>query len=846
MKNFLLTVLFIFVYSLTSIGQNDYYFPGKTSFNTDIMTPEEFMGYPVGSHHTRYDKMVEYLKYLSDESDRASFGIFGYSVELRPQVILTITAPSNYKNLEDIRIDHLKLSDPGQPVDNIESMPVIVQLGFNVHGNEPSGGEASLLTAYYLVASEEAEIDGILNNSVIFIEPILNPDGRERFTNWVNRHKSTSPVSDPADIEHTEAWPGGRTNHYWFDLNRDWLPVSQVESQNRLKRFHKWRPNLITDHHEMGSNSTFFFEPTKKGTENRLVPDENYLKLNKLFAEKFSEALDEIDHYYDSGRSFDNSYPGYGSSYADLNGGLALLFEQASTRGLVRETDLGYKLHYKLGIQNQLFGALTALRTAVENRVMLNDYMRRFYRDAVKESKSDSVKAYVFGDPKDRSRTHLFIDLLNYHKIEVYELENDISTPSGNFRGGSAYVVPVEQPQYKMIRTMFEAVLEFNDSLFYDASAWAMIYAYGLPFSGLSRLPQIGINPVSDAGFEIKEIVYSDYGYIFDWSDYFAVKALWLLQEKGIKLRGAWDPVTIETDKGVVEFGRGSVFIPVQYQDLNAGEVNEIVSEISKLADINIYSISTSMPVTGPWIGNNSFRSLTAPKVLMLIGSGVSGSNAGELWHLFDTRINMPVTKVDIYRLGRINLGNYNTIIIPSGRYHALSKDFITSLNEWVNNGGNLIAIGSAVTWLAKEEFVSLETMRRDNDNSKRLDYNIARFESGKHLIRGVFCKSDLDNTHPLGFGYSSRNIITYKNSTVFIKPVEANISNIAIYKNDPVISGFITKENEDLIEKSVSLISVRKGRGNITLFIDNPVFRCCWLGTNKLLMNAIFFGNNM
>lgn len=823
--------------------EKDYYFD-NTSFNPEISSPSEFMGYEIGDHHTRYDRIVDYMLYLAENSERVSFEQFGESVERRPQVIITICSPDNHAKLDQIRENHLKLSDPLNNPDPDKSIPIIIQLGFNVHGNEASGGEASLLSAYYLAAAQGAEIDNILSSSVIFIEPVLNPDGRARFATWANMNRSKKASPDGNDREHTEAWPGGRTNHYWYDLNRDWLPLVQPESKNRMARFHKWRPNVITDHHEMGSNSTFFFEPTKPGSENTIVPLENYTKLNTLFARGYSEVLDAAGHYYDSGMSFDNSYPGYGSSYGDINGGLAILFEQASSRGLVQKNDLGYEMHFSLGIKNQLLCALSTVNTAVQNASLLNDYMFRFYKDALKEASSDKYRAYVFGDKNDLGRTFDFANLLSMHKINVYALAKDITIEGDNYLKGSAFIVPTDQAQYKMIRTMFEARNEFPDSLFYDATAWALIYSYGLPFSGISKLPEYS-EKITNLKKSPDPCSKSSYGYIFDWSDYYSASALNILQERGINAKASWEPVSTETSGIRQDFGRGSVFVPVAYQNINADELYKIITEVIIKTGITIYPVESSRSIEGPFMGNSSFRSLEKPDVLMLTGNGVSSSSAGTIWDMLDTRVGMTFTKVDISRIARVNLYDYNTIILPSGSYSAISKTINDKLIDWLSNGGNIIAIGSSMNYLKGLKLISYETNSAEM-HKDRIDYNLSRLESGKHSIGGVFCSVDLDITHPLGFGFRERNITVYKNNRSFISKVEGSTSNVAIYKSSPIISGYVSDENRELFKGCASLIQFRSGRGNITLFVDDPVFRGCWRGTDKLLMNAIFFGGNL
>ena len=829
---------------LLSRGQADYYFPHNNAFNPDITPPWEFLGYNVGTHHTRYDVIVDYMKRLSEESDRVQFEVTGYSVELRPQVMLTITSPNNYGLLEEIRLKHLELtSASGSKIPGQDSIPLIIQLGFNVHGNEASGGEASLLAAYFLSAAEGEEIKDILRKSVIFIEPVLNPDGRDRFTSWANMNRGNPAVSDPNDREHIEDWPGGRANHYWFDLNRDWLPLSQAESRNRITRYHKWLPNVITDHHEMGTNNTFFFEPTKKGSENPIITQENYFKLNNLFASEYAKALDGINHYYDSGRSFDNLYPGYGSSYGDVHGGLALLFEQASSRGLVQETDLGYNLTYSLGIRNHLFAALTTVRTAINNQALLNDYMRRFYNDAMNEAKKDQVKAYVFCDTRDKNRTKYFIELLLMHNIEVWKNNDDIEEYGHKFPAGGSWYVPTNQRQYKMIRTIFETNLSFNDSLFYDASAWAMVYSYGIPFAAMEKSPRgEKLNQLPEVEYTIPE--YSEYGYLFDWSDYNAAKSLYYIQKSGIKTRAAWDEFSIKTVSGIKKYSRGSVFIPVQYQDMNPQEVYTIVKNASEIAETSIEAITGSVTLDGPWIGNGSFRAISKPEVLMFTGDGISSSNAGAIWHFFDTKLSMPVTKIKISRFSRIDLNDYTTIILPSGSYGRLSEPDINNLKEWLGKGGNLVAVGNAFMFLENSKIAAIKyDSRRPELSDKRIDYDKLRDETGKHSIGGIFCEADLDTSHPLGFGYANRKITVYRNHTFFVDKDEGYTSNVAIYTDNPVLSGFCTDENVQKMKGSVSVLSLSQGRGNISLFIDDPVFRGCWYGTNKMLMNAIFFG---
>jgi hypothetical protein len=316
------------LFTICAVAQQDYFFAGK-KLNAAIPSPEQFLGYQIGTHQTRHDQLVAYMKELDRLSDRVTVQTIGMTNELRPQIVVMVTSPSNFAKLPLIQQDRFNLTDPTKPMPDVAKMPVVVQLGANVHGNETSGGESLIMAAYYLAASDDEDIKKLLDDEIVLIEPILNPDGRDRFVSWVNQHKGSPNVTDPNDREHNEVWPGGRTNHYWSDLNRDWYLGVHVESQNRLKFYHQWRPNVVTDQHEMGTNSTFFFEPSKENAENPLVPQYVYKTLNGKFAKYYEAAMNQIGSLYYTKESFDNLYPGYGSSYPDMQGGVGILFEAA-------------------------------------------------------------------------------------------------------------------------------------------------------------------------------------------------------------------------------------------------------------------------------------------------------------------------------------------------------------------------------------------------------------------------------------------------------------------------------------------------------------------------------------
>lgn len=818
-------------------GSLEYFFPSGTTFDPSIPSPEQFLGYPVGNWHTRHDRIVEYFRELARVSPKAHFQVIGYTHEQRPQVVLTITSPENYSRLEDIRKEHLRLAQPGQQV-TTANMPVIVTHGYNVHGNEPSSSEAAMLTAYYLVAAQGDEVNNTLRNAIIHIDPNYNPDGRDRHSNWANMHKGFPPVSDPMDREHNEVWPGGRTNHYWFDLNRDWLPLAHPESRNRVAFFHQWLPNVCTDYHEMGTNSTNFFEPTKPyGSENPVVPRPNYDNLNTIFARYFSKALDDIGSLYFTKEEFDNSYPGYGSTYPDIHGGLGLVFEQASSRGHVQQSSTKI-VTFAFTIRNHLRTSLATVKAAVENREVLLKHQQDFFKTALDEGKKASIKGYVFGDTKDAGRTRAFTDLLLKHQIEVYK------------HGNGRFVVPTDQTQYRMVRSIFEKVIQFHDSVFYDASTWTMALAYNMPTETLASAPSKG-ERVTANDLVAKPAVpaKSNYAYIIEWNEFWAPKALWYLLSNKVYVKSAFKQFAATINGAKKNFGYGTLVIPVVDQTMSTDELHKLVSDAVQLSGVDAFPVSTGFSVEGVDLGSGNIRTVTQPKVAMLIGDGVSANEAGFVWFLTDSKIGMPITKVNTNQFTQLKLQDYNTLIMVSGNYTPLGEAGVTKIKTWMQQGGTLILVRNAVSWAIQSKLIE-EQLKKDKEedkkDTKRIDYVMARDYQGSRAIGGSIYMTDLDITHPLGFGYTSRSLPVWRNHTNFLEPSRNPFNTVAKMTANPRLSGYIHPKNLEKVKNSPSLVVSGVGQGRAILFIDDPTFRGYWYGTNRLFINALFFGSQI
>ena len=838
--NQLISMRFFYILLFISIGvyaQNpkydlDYYFSEFETPNSSIPTPKEIIGHEVGEWHVTHDKLVQYMYALADASNRITIEDRGKTFEGRPILLLTITSEDNHNNINQIITNHKKITEYNENI-STEKQPIIVYQGFSIHGNEASGSNASLLLAYYLAASDSDFVQELLKNSVILLDPSMNPDGLQRFAYWANINKNINLTSDPNDREYNEVWPGGRTNHYWFDLNRDWLPAQLPESQARIKSFNKWIPNILTDHHEMGTNATFFFQPGIPSRTHPLTPELNQ-KLTKEIAKFHVESLDKIGSLYYSEESFDDFYYGKGSTFPDINGSIGILFEQASSRGHVQDSDNGL-LRFPFTIKNQLTTGLSTLKAANNLRLEILDYQKSFYKEAAKESSKFKNEAIIFGNSKDRYRTKKLAEILERHEVDFYELDSDVKHKNKTYRKGYAYVVPKNQKKYRLINAMFETRTEFLDSLFYDVSSWTLPLAfnldYDLNFNGnySKKVNQLKFNK----NISIEK---SNYAYLMEWHEYLSPNALNELLDNEVIVKVATKKFKLEGK----DYDYGTILIPVQNN--NHIDLNELLNDISSNCNIEINPVKTGY-AEGPDLGSNNFRRLHKKNVAMLVGDGITAYDAGEIWHLLDTRFELSLTKLDIRNFNRIDLSKYTTLIVPNS---SISNKLVTDkISEWVKSGGNLIAYKNSINWLKKTKLIEVKEKKKDI-TAENISFEERSAFFGAQRIGGAIFNTKIDRSHPINFGQTNTTMPIFRNSTIFIEKDKESYNNPILYTDNPLLSGYISEENIDLL-KSTSPLKINKiGKGKVIYLTDNTNFRAFWYGTNKILMNAIFFGNIM
>lgn len=842
---FLALALLLAIGAMPAFAQNSYYFPAARQFDARVPSPQQFLGYDIGSHYTRHDRLVAYFNELARVSDRVRVEVIGQSYEQRPLLLVTITSPRNHARSAQIAAQRQALVDPAQPLPG-DDAPSVVWLGYSVHGNETSSGEAAMLTAYYLAANQDAEIAGWLENAVVVIDPAQNPDGRDRAGNWHNAWGSRPPSADPADREHVEPFPTGRVNHYFTDLNRDWLALAQADSWPKVAQFHRWYPNIQIDFHEMGKDSTYYFEPSPKSMESPLLPRSSY-EANHWLARFHAQALDALGSLYYTGENFDNFSPIYGSTYPDFHGAVGVTVEQASSRGRVQESVNG-PLHFDFTIRNQVATGLASVRGAVEDRMRLFVLQKAFFRSALAQAAAYPVRDWVFGDAADATLTRRLLALLLQHRIQVHALARDVEVDGKRFRAGSAYVVPVRQPQFRLAHAIFEFTPPVKGDVFYSGTSYAVAPAYGLRYAASrGALPtgaKVEAAPAAQGGIHGGR---AGFAYVADPRDFGSYRLLGGLLRDGVHVRTAHQPFTAATAAGEVAFGHGAVVIPVAGQALDAGALQARVLARAQEAGVTVHALDSGRTASGIDLGSDNVRVLRAPSIALVMGEGVSATEIGSAWFALDAALGLPASKLDPAQLASVDLSRYTSIVLSAGSYGTVGEAGVTALKRWIAAGGSLVVYGSGARWAIDKGLVEAK-LRGDGkgEEDQRLDFGTVRDVFALGRVSGNILSADIDPTHPLGFGVQQRRIWVNKESGLVFEPGKNAFLNVVNIDRQPVVNGYLSDANRARVAGSSYLQVVPSGSGNVVLFADDPAHRKYWHGTERLLLNALLQGNHL
>ncbi|MDR3219517.1 MAG: peptidase M14 [Dysgonamonadaceae bacterium] len=839
-----------FAYSQPGIGAYphdiSYFIPeGDYKLNAKIPQPKSVIGFEIGQQHVDWNNVLDYMQVLDEASDRVSLKQFGRTNQFRPFIQLTITSPQNQQNLDKIRSEHLKLTDTKQsPELDTGKMPVVVNLMYTIHGNEPSGVNSSLVLAYFLTALEGEGIADLLDNVVIVLTPGLNPDGINRFASWVNSSRSFPDVSDSGSREFSEPWPSSRTNHYWADTNRDWLMAQHPEGQNALDMYFEWMANVVCDFHEQGGDRTYYFSPGHPKRTHPLTSQLNQDLTAKLTGYS-ARALDRIGTLYFSKEGYDDFYYGKGAAYGDIHGSVCILFEQLASRGHLRSTRNFGEMSFASTIRNQAFSGFSILKGALEMRKELLEYQRNYYLEAKEAARKELVQAYVFNARGSHAIAYHFIENLRRHRIDVYRLAKQQSLNGNDYATDDSYVIPVDQKFYATVKTLMENVTEFRDSVFYDISTWTFPHAYNLRYDELKSVAGLLGEKVEKPEFYKGKIVgdKAALAYLFDNTQYYAPRFITELLKQGLLVKVSGKPFTYPNNGKSVRFGYGTILVPVLNQPLNPDDIHRLVSRLAAECGVDAYAVHQGLMADFD-LGSPAFKPLSLPKVAVITGSGMGVPESGEVWMLLDKRFQLPPVMIDYNALGSANLNKYNVIVMADGTpSRALSQAVVDKIVNWVDDGGILIATGSAYAWTNRAKLTDIKTVPGVKADSAAYRSYASRSEgSAGNVVDGVILNCRLDYTHPLAWGYKQDKLAVFRSGTTAFQRSGPYASPLS-YLEEPYLSGFISDKNLKRIAGSPAVVTKANGKGQVIVFIDDLNFRMYWYGTTKLFMNAVLFG---
>ncbi len=829
------------------------YLPAGSQFNNQIPLPSSSLGFEIGQRHVRHDQLKNYFYQLAKDSERVNITSMGKTVQQREQLLVTISSPENLANLSSILSERdllsQKVSLKTSQLDKQKSdnAPLIIWLGYSVHGDEISGANAAIIVAYYLAASTDKSLTEMLANTVIVLEPSINPDGMDRFVNWVSTYRNSSDNSDANHIEHHQDWVTGRTNHFWFDLNRDWLLLSQQESQHRLKYFHQYQPHVVGDFHEMGHNSSYFFQPGIPSRTHPLTPKRN-VELTTTLAKFHASAFDKQKRLYYSEENFDDFYYGKGSTYPDINGSIGVLFEQASSRGMQQETVNGL-LTLEFSIENHVTTSLSTINGAWTNREQLKQYRSDFYQDSNKLAKKEDLSGYLLHESQDNFRLNTLLSKLSQHKINIYPLTNDFEFKDKIYTKGNSYYLPLAQPQFRLIQALFTQETNFKDNTFYDVSGWTMPLAMNIEsiqVNSTRRLKLAKQTWTLPLAIKANNKSTSAYGYIFEWHHFLAPKLLNSLLSSNIKTKVATKPFSSLINGETKHFKAGSIVIPAGIQQSEKWQ--EHLISASNNVGIKLSSITTGLTMEGIDIGSSSLKPISKAKTLLLGGAGISQYEAGEVRFYLDETLNIPLSIIDHNQLRQVDLSRYSHLILVDGDYQHVTDHATKKIKAWVKQGGVVISQKRASLWLAKQEILQARFVTQEQINQlfdhQNLSYQDKNGLASRKRIAGAIFQVALDTSHPLAYGYQQSLLPMFRNSNLIMEHPQQPFVTLAQYTPTPLLSGYTDKNLVNRLAHNAAIVAHNLGKGRVIATTEVLAFRGYWHGTAKLLANSLFFSN--
>jgi hypothetical protein len=818
MRRHIFSLLSFFIFSISAFAQT-------------IQSPSEFLGYELGTRFTNHYQVVDYYQYLAKASDLVQLQEYGKTNEQRLLQVVYVSTAENLVNLESIRKNHLANAGIGTAANTANK--AIVWLSYNVHGNESSSTEASMQTTYELITKKKAW----LQNTVVIIDPCINPDGRDRYVNWYNQVASFPYNSNQKAKEHDEPWPGGRPNHYLFDLNRDWAWATQVETRQRLKVYNTWLPHIHVDFHEQGINEPYYFAPAAEPFHEVITDWQRDFQTQ--IGKNHAGYFDKEGWLYFTRERFDLFYPSYGDTYPTFNGAIGMTYEQAGhgRAGLGIMNDEGDLLSLKDRIAHHHTTGLSTVEISSQQADKLNSEFKKYFN-----ATDFTYKSYVLEGNQDRISK--LTKLLDRHEIK-YGFTSNTSVKGFDYESSSeksrnvsnALVVSTNQPKAKMVKVLFEPNAKLSDSLTYDITAWSIPYAYGLNTVASKTI----INPNTEKKEHLVEFHNSNSSaYVARWNTVKDAAFLSKLLQKGIRVRFTEKAFT----SGGNTFDRGSLII-TRSDNKNIENLHKKVTDIANTSQITLSSLSTGFSDSGVDFGSPDVKEIKMPKVAVISGKATSSLGFGELWYFFEQELKFPVTNINSDDFSANTLNSFNILVLPNGNYQSLfDKDKLKLLKNWVSRGGKVIAIGSSLSTFEGKDGFGLTKKEKEAEEKKEI-VSYAKTERTRisNNITGAIFKTKVDNTHPLAFGYG-KSYFTLKLGSNAYHYLDKGYT-VSYLEDTKAVSGFAGHKAAKDIKNTLVFGEYRIDNGSMIYMVDNPMFRAFWENGKLFFANAIFLVNN-
>lgn len=815
---------------------------------SQLQSPSDFLDYELGSQWTPHYKVLNYFRHVAEQSPMVKAEQYGSTNEGRELMLAYVSNEQNMSQLEEIRTNNLKRTGLAEGESGDDSK-AIVWLSYNVHGNEASSSEAAMKTIYELVRPDNSETKEWLRNTVVIMDPMLNPDGRDRYVHWYKETVGDTFNAGGEAREHHEPWPGGRTNHYYFDLNRDWAWLTQKESRHRVEEYQKWMPHIHVDFHEQSYTSPYYFAPAAEPFHKAIT--EWQRNFQYTIGENHAEYFNDNNWLYFTREVFDLFYPSYGDTYPIFNGSIGMTYEQAGGgyAGLGIEKQNGDTLSLGNRLAHHYTTGLSTVEISSQHADQLVEEFAAYYENAQNEPESQ-YKTFVIKQDNNPDKLKALFDLLDQHNIEYGQATTSRNIAGYNYQSGETerlriseddYLVSVYQPKSVLARVLFEPRPELEDSVTYDITAWEQHYAYGL--DGYALTQKLDVETASALQKEVdNSTTGAPYAYLARWSDMADIGLLSDLLKHDIKVRFATEEFNIDNEV----YDSGTLIITRGDNENRGKKFDNLVQQIATEHNQQLNPVSTGFVDSGSDFGSSSVRFLQKPRIALLSGSSTSSYNVGEIWHFFDKQIDYPVTHLDTDYFDEIDLDNYDVLILPSGYYSdGIDDSRLSDIKKWVSAGGKLIAVQEANRFLANKDGFNLK-WKNDEDEEKSSTeeiepdiYGEQERENISDYNAGSIFKITMDSTHPLAFGYD-RSYFSLKLDSNAFAYLE-NGWNVGVAEEDAHMSGFVGYKAKENLRNSLTFGVQEMGEGSVVYMVDNPLFRAFWYNGKLLFGNAVF-----